>query len=242
MAYIFILFSLILYVFACMGVEIITKPQLALTDLERAEFPEYDAIVMNHWASINLSMLTLTMFSTFDSVGNIYIPMCKHNNALVFYFVTFMLLVSVCLMNLVTAVIVESSFEQASQDKEVAKAHKAQVIEKMMPKLREMFDTLDADGDGEITLEEFGNCDQATRDHLCELFNTDDLVELFEILDVDGGGSVSIDEFCDEMTKLATSQAPMEQIRLLKQMSIIRNTILEQNGITGEMMQNVCEM
>jgi len=194
MAYIFILFFLILYVFACMGLELITKPQFALSDSERAENPEFDKIVVDHWANIPLSMLTLTMFSTFDSVGNIYMPMCRHNNALVVFFITFMLLVSICLMNLVTAVIVESSFEQASQDKEVAKAHKAQVVDKMMPKLREMFDTLDADGDGEITLEEFGNCDQATREHLCELFNTDDLVELFEILDVDGGGSVSIDE------------------------------------------------
>ena len=47
-------------------------------------------------------------------------------------------------------------------------------------------------------------------------------VELFEILDVDGGGSVSIDEFCDEMTNLATTQLPMEQIRMLKQMSMAR--------------------
>jgi hypothetical protein len=161
---------------------------------------------------------------------------------LVVYFVTFMLLVSICLMNLVTAVIVESSFEQASQDKEVAKAHKARVIEKMMPKLREMFDNLDADGDGEITLEEFGNCDQDTREHLCELFNTDDLVELFEILDVDGGGSVSIDEFCDEMTKLATTQLPMEQVRMLKQMSIVRTNVFNLNTCVGEMDRGLCEV
>jgi voltage-gated sodium channel len=242
MTYIFVLFFLILYVFACMGVELITKPHFALTDWERAEISEYDKIVMNHWSDIPVSMLTLIMFSTVDSVGGIYIPMCRHNPALVVYFVTFMLLVSICLMNLVTAVIVESSFEQASQDKEVAKAHKAQVIEKMMPKLREMFNTLDADGDGEITLDEFGKCDEATREHLCELFNTDDLVELFEILDVDGGGSVSIDEFCDEMTKLATTQFPMEQVRMLKQMSIIRTNVFNVNGCIGEMEQGICEM
>merc|ERR1711907_864933 len=219
-----------------------TKPQFALSDSERAENPEFDKIVVDHWANIPLSMLTLTMFSTFDSVGNIYMPMCRHNNALVVYFVTFMLLVSICLMNLVTAVIVESSFEQASHDKEVEKAHKARVIEKMMPKLREMFDTLDADGDGEITLEEFGACDQATREHLCELFNTDDLVELFEILDVDGGGSVSIDEFCDEMTKLATTQLPMEQVRMLKQMSIVRTNVFNLNTCVGEMDRGLCEV
>merc|ERR1712100_1006314 len=77
---------------------------------------------------------------------------------------------------------------------------------------------------------------------LCDLFNTDDLVELFEMLDRDGGGSVSINEFCDEMTKLATTQMPKDQIRVLKQMSIIRNNILEHNVIAGETMQSVCEM
>merc|ERR1719326_1178311 len=168
--------------------------------------------------------------------------MCNHNPALVLYFITFMLPVSICLMNLVTAVIVESSFEQASQDKEVAKAHKARVVDKMMPQLRKMFDTLDADSDGEITLEEFGACDHATREHLCELFNTDDLVELFEILDVDGGGSVSIDEFCDEMTKLATTQFPMEQVRMLKNMSLLRANVFQLNGSVGEMEQAICEM
>jgi len=93
---------------------------------------------------------------------------------------------------------------------------------------------------GRISLR--GHLSQATREHLCELFNTDDLVELFEILDVDGGGSVSIDEFCDEMTKLATTQLPMEQVRMLKQMSIIRSNVFNLNGSVGEMDRGICEM
>jgi voltage-gated sodium channel len=242
MIYIFILFFLVLYVFACMGVDLIAKPHFALTDLERAENPEYDALVMNHFSSIHQAMLTLIMFSTFDSVGNIYIPMCNHNPALVLYFITFMLPVSICLMNLVTAVIVESSFEQANQDKEVAKAHKAQVVKKIMPKLRGMFATMDSDGNGDITLQEFGSCDQDIRENLCEVFHTDDLVELFEVLDVDGGGSVSITEFCDEMTKLATTDFPIEQVRMLKQMSIVRTNVFNLEGRVGEMDKGICEM
>merc|ERR1719506_1010615 len=111
-----------------------------------------------------------------------------------------------------------------------------------MPKLRAMFVQLDTDGDGEITLKEFGKCDKATREHLCELFNTDNLVELFEILDNDGSGSVSIDEFCDEMTKLATTQFPMEQIRMLKNMSLLRANVFQLNGSVGEMEHGICEM
>ena len=67
-------------------------------------------------------------------------------------------------------------------------------------------------------------------------------VELFEILDVDGGGSVSIDEFCDEMTNLATTQLPMEQIRMLKQMSLLRTNVFQLNGSVGEMEHGICEM
>merc|ERR1719359_1624324 len=109
----------------------------------------------------------------------------------------------------------------------------------MMPKLRDIFQTLDKDGDGEIKLVEFGQCDEETREELMELFNTEDLVELFEILDADGGGSVSIDEFCYEMTRLATTAIPMELTRILKQMSVIRNNTMEHNCAMMEMLQGL---
>lgn len=237
MAYVFVLMFLILYVFACVAVEIITKPHFALAEAERAENLEYDILVMNYWSTIPVSMLTLMMFSTFDSVGAMYLPMVRHRPLLIGYFVSFILLVSICLMNLVTAVIVESSLEQASQDKEVAKLQKAQLIEKMIPRFRNIFLTLDKAGDGDLTLEDFGECDEATQQELCELFDTDDLVELFEILDADGGGSVSVDEFCDQMIKLATTTLPMEQVRMMKQISLIRHNIGEHNGCLGEIMQ-----
>ena len=74
-------------------------------------------------------------------------------------------------MNLVTAVIVESSLEQASQDKEAAKFEKAKLIEKMLPRFRNIFLSLDKAGDGDLTLEDFGECDEATQQELCELFD-----------------------------------------------------------------------
>jgi hypothetical protein len=44
------------------------------------------------------------------------------------------------------------------------------------------------------------------------------------------------------MTKLATTQFPMEQVRMLKQMSIVRTNVFNLNGCVGEMEQGICEM
>jgi Ca2+-binding EF-hand superfamily protein len=127
--------------------------------------------------------------------------------------------------------------EQAAQDKHVAKLHKAEVIQKLMPQLREMFLKLDDNGDGSISLDEFGQCPDNVREKICDLFNTDDIVELFEILDVDGGGSISIDEFCDEMTKLSTSVDSLEQIRMMKQLEVIRNEVIKNHSASTNMME-----
>ena len=47
--------------------------------------------------------------------------------------------------------------------------------------------------------------------HIIELrVIADSAVELFEMLDVDGGGQVDIDEFCDGISRLASSDQPVE--------------------------------
>jgi voltage-gated sodium channel len=230
MLYVSFLFLVLLYIFACIGVEIITQPHFLLTDAERAENLLYDSIVTESFESIPITMLTLFRIAFGDSAGSTYIPMIKHRPILVVYFLVYIFFIGICLLNLVTAVIVETSLEQASQDKEHAKIHKAHVVKKTMPELRALFKGMDKDQDNQITLEEFGQCDVEVQETLYHLFQTDDLVELFEILDVDGGGSVSIDEFFDEMLRLVTTETPMSQIRLIKQVAFIRSQVF---GLTS---------
>merc|ERR1719460_2386225 len=232
MLYVSFLFLVLLYIFACIGVEIITQPHFLLTDAERAENLLYDSIVTESFESIPITMLTLFRIAFGDSAGSTYIPMIKHRPILVVYFLVYIFFIGICLLNLVTAVIVETSLEQASQDKEHAKIHKAHVVKKTMPELRALFKGMDKDQDNQITLEEFGQCDVEVQETLYHLFQTDDLVELFEILDVDGGGSVSIDEFFDEMLRLVTSETPMSQVRLIKQVAFIRSQVF---GLTSSL-------
>ena len=85
-----------------------------------------------------------------DGIGAIYTPMVHAEPTMILYFATFMLIVSICLMNMVTAVIVESSFEQAKTDRDFAKSERSRALQKLMPQVREIFQKLDLDGSGNV--------------------------------------------------------------------------------------------
>merc|ERR1719353_2738953 len=190
MFYTFLLIIIILYVFACLAIELIT------TDQEMRKDPDYNVYVETYFPNIGVSMLTLVQFVLVDSMAGIYKPMIEIHPPLIFFFVLFIMVVPISLMNLVTAVIVEGSLEQATQDREVAKAYKNNLVVKMMPKIEMMFRKLDTDGSGEISLREIEAAPPELADELSKCFQTDDLVELFNILDLDQVGRVSIKEFC----------------------------------------------
>merc|ERR1719171_2136008 len=140
MSYTFLLMVLIFYLFANMAIELITKDH-ALRDA----VPEYDQLVLQFFPNLATTMLTLVQFATLDSIGAIYGKMIPYNPLMLSFFFSFLLVVSISLMNLVTAVIVEGSLEQASADKEVNSAYKAAAMKKMIPYIKDMFMALDQD-------------------------------------------------------------------------------------------------
>merc|ERR1719321_1712559 len=127
MIYIMVLLLIILYVFACMGVEIFTK------NTKLREDPIFDHYVEKYWADLSVSMLTLIQFVNLDGIGAIYTPMVLSEPSTGIFFISFMLIVSICLMNLVTAVIVEGSFEQAKSDQIFAKKERQCAMSKLLP-------------------------------------------------------------------------------------------------------------
>jgi len=221
--YTFLLITLILYVFACLGNEMITKNSLRDSD------PVFNEIVEEYFPDIMITMLTLIAFVMADSMGPIYAPLIKRDPWLVLYFVPFILIVSIAVMNLVTAVIVEGAIEQAKEDKDVARAYKAQQLKAVIPKIRNMFYIMDKDGSGDITLAEVADADDSVKDELLACLKADDMVEMFEMLDVDGSGSLDIEEFCDGITKMTTSEQSVETMTTLKLLRGMRKDITSVN-------------
>jgi hypothetical protein len=90
-----------------------------------------------------------------------------------------------------------------------------------------MFEKLDTDGNGDITLSEIEAAPQELADELARCFQTDDIIELFEILDIEQRGRVSIREFCAELVNVIVSDHSVEQVRTQKSMLAIRSHVHE---------------
>merc|ERR550525_136048 len=104
-----------------------------------------------------------------------------------------------------------------AQDKEMRKKYNEQRVKRLLPALRKMFEELDVDNSGNISMDEMDDAPEEIKEELEQCLNVGELEELFEVLDVDGSGGVNIEEFCDGIVKLATSEQPLEFTRIMKQ-------------------------
>jgi len=243
MIYSVFLMTLMIYLFACLGTEIITKGSSVQSD------PELSDIVEDSFSSLPMTMLTLMQFITSDSVAAIYGPMIRKQPYLLLYFVGFMVIVNITLMNLITAVIVQGAIENGKADREVKLAVNKKKRDKMVPRIRAIFDRLDQDKGGTVTLEEVAGADGRMKEELLDLVQSDNIVELFELLDIDGSGELDIQEFIDGIMMAVTSDTPIEFVRMQKQLVHIREktmtvekaltTVVEQVGAHGVRMKHI---
>merc|ERR1711904_483258 len=146
-----------------------------------------------------------------DDGSKVYYRLVKMRWALLLYFLTFIMMVSVALMNLLTAIVVEGSFEQARNDREVANSSKKRLNQNVLPRIWNLIKVLDEDGSGEITLQELRDCPEWVQDELTILVSSDNIEELFNIMDVEDSGAVQVEEFFDGICKIATTGTPIEQ-------------------------------
>eukprot|EP00931_Biecheleriopsis_adriatica_P053349 TRINITY_DN31213_c0_g1_i1.p1 TRINITY_DN31213_c0_g1~~TRINITY_DN31213_c0_g1_i1.p1 ORF type:complete len:580 (-),score=121.60 TRINITY_DN31213_c0_g1_i1:26-1672(-) len=216
----FLLVMVLMYIGAVVGMEFIKVDTTLPLD------HPYNTAAADNFKSFGDAMMTLLQIFSFDSIGGIYRPLIRHRTWLFVYFMVAMLLLSIALMNLVTAVMVNSSLDQASEDKEARKAWEAVKKAKQIEDLKAMFKELDEDGSGELTIDEIEQAPEEAQLQLQEIAGTDNLRELFEMLDFDGGGTVGVEEFCDGVLKATNGQpATLELGRLVKQCSdILKNS------------------
>jgi len=239
MLYTLLLLVIILYIFSCVGIELITKSKL--NDPEHELFDlEYHRIADIYFPDLFVTMLTLVQFVCLDSIGAIYRTLIKSDPIyLIPYFITIILVVPIVLMNLVTAVIVNGAIDQALQDKDAQKIHEAQKQKKLFKQLRDVFRKLDDDGSGEVSLDEIQQITEQDKLILQDLTGVSDPEQIFNALDVDGSGTLEVEEFCDGIWVMIQSTVSPEVQRMEKQVNLIYKSMHARDDEFQQAMQEI---
>jgi len=154
---------------------------------------------------------SLTLFQQIvagDSWGQISVPLILERPWTAFILISIMMTISIGLMNLILAVIVERAAEARTKDIENRLKEKEQEQAKQKSKLLSLCKDMDSDGNGTLSLEEFlfayeNAVDFRTALELMDI-QREELKSVFKIVDTDGSGDVSYMEFCDQLHQIQT--------------------------------------
>jgi len=207
-----------LFVAACVAVEVIAKDE----DLRK-----YDQLTMfvidEYFSSLLIALMTLMQFVTMDSLATIYFPLIEARPYLVLFFLPLLIFISIGLMNLVTAALVENAMKHQAEQEEEHKLQLKAKVREAMPTLVRIFQTLDKDNSGNVTQEELRHVPvDVLPPKVLQAVCADSWEELFEYLDVDGTGTLSQAEFVEGLLNLCLLDMPIATVQTLKLLQVIR--------------------
>eukprot|EP00439_Symbiodinium_sp_Y106_P049700 s944_g6.t1 len=219
-----LLIGLVLFICGCVSVEIITKNKAFCLD----PTSETCQVVNKHFADLGTSILTLVQFVTLDSIAEVYFPIIVQQPLLLVFFLPILMFVSITLMNLITAVLVENALEFAAHEAEAERIKTKQRVKEALPRLLEIFNEIDEDASGCVTHDEIEKVSvDVLPPRLLETVSVDSMTDLFELLDVDGSGRLTRGEFVEGLLNLVLMDVPIWTIQSLKLLRLIRGQTLK---------------
>lgn len=203
-----------LFSFAVLGVDLITASEkLNANDETRM-------IVESRFSSLPTFMLTLAQFATEDSLAAIYYPLCQEEPLLALYFCALWMVITVALMNLVTAVIVDSALSIGREEADLKQTINRKILQKNIPNLETLFELIDKDKNGTISFEEMQGMHESGQlifpKDITSMIDPKHLVDMFEFVDTDKSGEVDRDEFIEGVCCLALSSMSIESLQMLQ--------------------------
>mmetsp|Transcript_81507 Transcript_81507/g.253020 ORF Transcript_81507/g.253020 Transcript_81507/m.253020 type:complete len:595 (+) Transcript_81507:97-1881(+) len=157
-----------------------------------------NADLVEHFATLDRSILTLFMAMSGGNDWSLYYhaldPLPMHQGLFLLY-ITFAVF---AVVNVVTGVFVETALGANHADKEVVVHEELEAKKAYLKSMREVFDEMDEDDTGCISISEFEN--KLNDERVIAYFNAlkldvSDARTLFRLLDYDQSNEVNIDEF-----------------------------------------------
>lgn len=205
-----VLLMMAIYIFSCLLIEMISNIPHA------KDTPALEDLVDRRFHGLIRTIVTLWSFTNGDSIAAVYEPLIDADPTFAFVFVLIWGVITVALMNLVTAVIVDTAIERQKANEESKRNAMRKKMKLLGPKIEELFDQLDASGDGAIEVSELSFESVTMPKELESILSSDKLQDLFAFLDLDGSGTVEKSEFIDGIMHLTFQNVPIETTQLLQ--------------------------
>lgn len=210
MASAFLLMAGTTFMFACFGAEFITKPF--------RNDPDIGSYIETYFSTLPKILITLFQFITLDGVSEFYMPLVLTKPALGIYFIILLMVVSIALMNLITALLVEHAISSQRMDDEMVAFYTRAKLKDLEPHFRTLFRKFDVSGDGVLRVGEILETMQSGLEIpkvLQDVVNHARMIDLFDALDKDQSGFVTEDEFVEGLGYMALSDVPLETMQIL---------------------------
>lgn len=173
---------------------------MCVYQIGRSDSYEGDSTADDLFGSMPKSLVTLFQTMTLDSWANMARKLGRHQFRAYLVFVISIAILTLILLNLVTAVIVNNAMYRAEKDAELQAQLKNEKKIAEIAELRVIFAEIDEDSSGKLTKDEFDSAvqfNESVRTKLqlldIQLHESD---ELWQLLDT-GSGEVTIQEFSD---------------------------------------------
>jgi len=198
---------LILYVGAIiMTDQVIKQSDPDIYDYSMSAWTAKPWTVHDYWGSVPRSLLSMFQLVTLDHwASTLMRPLVARYPGFMLFITPFMTVTVLSLLNVIVAVIVESTLASASVNEEKVARDDRKAHQRIMDSLQEIFETADTDGSGELDKEEIARAwsHGHVRDRMKILqMDYSDLTMLFDLLDEAGTGQISTTKFFRGCTRL----------------------------------------
>jgi len=167
-----------------------------------------------------------------DGWGTICIPLIENYPYLIFYFAGVLMTVSLGIMNLITAIIVDRAAEARQDSLRVLAERKEKDFMVAAKDLVKLCQGLDQDGNGTISKNEllsgFDNSQEFADTLRVMDVRREDMETVFNIMDEDGSGDIDYTEFAEQLHKMKSHDAHTLLVFIKFYVTEIRRKLSEQ--------------
>lgn len=232
-----IVICFIAYVFAILGCVIITRPLQQQYDNFIASESESEDVAVLADVLPQIDRLTnllnyLVLFTCGKEDPAILVKILKFQPMTCFFFYAYTAISTIVLMNLVTAIIVETAFHNSKREEE----------SELQDRLREMFFFIDTDGNGELSWDEFKESfedPQLAKQWKDLNICIDECEEIFRLLDETGQGAIDSSEFFEGITRFKGPALSKDVLRMFQAIERLESKVGSNNGMKMSLLKSM---